>query len=55
MLTVLTDCIVPIRCINPKTNYSTAAPPTVDYWVAGLIIAMGFALAWMLLLIRSRM
>lgn len=55
MLRVLTDCIVPIQCINPKTAYSTAAPATVDYWVAALLIVIGLALAGMLILIRSRM
>lgn len=55
MLTVLADCIVPIQCINPKTAYSTAPPPSLDYWVAALMIVAGFALAGMLILIRSRM
>jgi hypothetical protein len=55
VLRVLTDCIVPIQCVNPKTAYSTASPPTVDYWVAALAIAVGFVLAGMLILIRSRM
>jgi hypothetical protein len=55
VLTVLADCIVPIHCINPKTSYSTAAPPTLDYWIAALILVIGFALAWMLILIRGRM
>ena len=54
MLSVLADCIVPLRCINPKA-YSTASPPTLDYWVAGLVIVAGFGLAGMLILIRSRM
>lgn len=55
MLTVLADCIVPIRCVNPKTDYSTASPPSVDYWIAALIIVFGFAIAGMLVVIRRRM
>jgi hypothetical protein len=55
VLTVLTDCIIPIRCIHPQTDYTTASPPTVDYWVAALIIVFAFALAGMLIVIRQRM
>lgn len=55
MLSVLATCIVPIQCINPKTDYSTAPPPALDYWVAALVIVAGFGLAGMLILIRSRM
>ncbi len=55
MLTVLADCIVPIQCVNPRTDYSTAPPPTLDYWVAALMIVIGFALAGMLIFVRRRM
>ncbi len=55
VLTVLADCIVPIQCVNPRTDYSTAPPPTLDYWVAALMIVIGFALAGMLMFVRRRM
>jgi hypothetical protein len=55
VLTVLADCIVPIQCVNPRADYSTASPPTLDYWVAALLIVIGFALAGMLIVIRRRM
>ncbi len=55
VLTVLADCIVPIQCVHPRTDYSTAPPPTLDYWVAALMIVIGFALAGMLIFVRRRM
>ena len=55
MLTVLADFIVPIQCVNPRTDYSTAPPLTLDYWVAALLIVIGFALAGMLIVVRRRM
>jgi hypothetical protein len=55
VLTVLADCLYPIRCINPRTDYSTAPPPSLEFWMAGLIIVIGFALAGMLAFVRRRM
>lgn len=55
VLTVLTDCLYPIRCINPRTDYSTAPPPSLEFWMAALIIVIGFALAGMLAFVRRRM
>jgi hypothetical protein len=47
--------LYPIRCINPGTDYSTAPPPSLEFWMAGIIIVIGFALAGMLAVVRRRM
>jgi len=48
------ECLVPIQCIEPKSEYAITGQPVVDWWLAAIIILGLIILAFALGFLRRR-